>query len=251
MIKTVKEMQPFKNSIVFRRNQSLEPIKMNNQKTTIFLIVILLFGLFSFGQQDDDSDYITFNDRRNVVHGVYLGIGLAYGEIEGEDTYIGSFKVAYVANQQFEVGFIAKGLYSRQDIFNPGSGQNDDLFAGYAGFHLEPILFGKSSVSLSFPLFIGGGAVGYVDRDTFINDDDFEPDEDDLDAVFVLEPGVSALFNISRFVQVEAGVKYRFSSEIELVDSPIDRINGFSTGIGIKLGIFNMGRNRYKKQLNQ
>ena len=241
-------MQPLKSFIVFRTNQSKEHHTMNNQKTITFIITLLL-GLFSYAQQDDD--YITFNDRRNVVHGVYMGIGMGYGEIDGEDTYIGSFKVAYVANQQFEIGFLAKGLYSRQDIFNPRSGQRDDLFAGYGGFHFEPIVFGKSMVSMSFPLFIGAGAVGYVDRDIIRNDEDFDIVEDDVDVVFVLEPGISALFNISRFAQIEAGIKYRFSSEIELTDSPIDRINGFSTEIGIKLGIFNMGRNRYKKQLDQ
>ena len=242
-------MQPLRNLIVFTTNQSKESNKMNNQRA-VTLIVTIMFGLFSFAQEDD-NEYITFNDRRNVVHGVYVGIGMGFGEIDGEDTYIGSFKVAYVANQQFEIGFLAKGLYSRQDIFNPLSGQRDDLFAGYGGFHFEPILFGKSAVSMSFPLFIGGGAVGYVDRDIIVNEDDFDINEDDVDVVFVLEPGVSALFNISRFVQVEAGIKYRFSSKIELTDSPVDRINGFSSEIGIKLGIFNMGRNRYKKQLDR
>lgn len=247
-------MQPLEKSIVFARNHCRtrlylkEPNKMNNQKT-IALLITLLVGLYTFGQGQDD-EYITFNDRRNVVHGVYVGIGGGYGEIKGEDTYLASFKVAYVANQQFEVGFLAKGLYSRQDVFNPMSGQKDDLIAGYAGFHLEPILFGKSKVSMSFPLFIGGGAVGYVDRELIENEDDFEVEEDDVDPVFVLEPGMNALFNISRFAQLELGVKYRFSSKIELTDSPIDRINGFSAGFGVKLGIFNMGRNRYKKQLD-
>ncbi len=221
---------------------------MNNQKTlTLLLLLFLGLGVYA---QDDDNNYITFNDRNNVVHGVYMGIGMGYGEIDGEDTYTGSFKIAYVANQQFEVGFIAKGLYSKQDIYNPRSGQKDDLFAGYAGFHFEPILFGKSMVSMSFPLFIGGGAVGYIDRDIIDNEEDFDVDDDDVDAVFVIEPGMSALFNISRYIQIEAGVKYRFSSKIELTDSPVDRINGFSSEIGIKLGIFNMGRNRYKKQLD-
>ncbi len=227
-----------------------KPNIMNNQKT-LLLLLFVLFAIGAKAQEDDDSNYITFNDRRNVVHGVYMGIGMGYGEIEGEDTFIGSFKVAYVANQQFEVGFLVKGLYSRQDIFNPRSGTNDDLFAGYAGFHFEPILFGTSPVSLSFPLFIGGGAVGYVERDIVDNEEDFDVDNDDVDPVFVLEPGVSALFNLSRYVQIEAGVKYRFSSKIELAQSPIDRINGFSSEIGIKVGIFNMGRNRYKKQLDQ
>jgi len=240
-------MQPFKNPFVFRRNQSKEHIKMNNQKKVVFLV--LLGSLFSFGQQND-QDYITFNDRRNVVHGVYVGLNMGFGEIEGEETITGGLKIAYVANQQLEVGFLAKGFYSRQNVFAPTLNNEADLIGGYAGFHLEPILFGKSLVSLSFPVFIGGGAVGYVDREIVDNGGDFDIAEDDVDPVFVLEPGISALFNISRFVQLEAGVKYRFSSEIQLIDSPIDRINGFSTQVGLKVGIFNMGRNRYKKKLN-
>ncbi len=220
---------------------------MKNQK--IIFALLLLFTVFMARAQNDDGDYITFNDRRNVVHGVYIGLTMGYGEIDGQNTYVGSFKIAYVANQQFEVGLLLKGLYSEQDIFNPRSNTRDDLLASYAGFHLEPILFGKSRVSLSFPLLIGGGAVGYIERNIGRNSDDFDLENDDIDPIFVLEPGVNALFNISRFVQLEAGIKYRFSSKIELADSPIDRINGFTGEIGIKLGIFNMGRNRYKKTL--
>ena len=242
-------MQPLKFFVVLKRNQTIEPEKMNHQKTT-FLLLVLLFSLFSFGQEDDDANYITFNDRRNVVHGVYLGITMGYGEIDSKETYLGGLKLAYVANRQLEIGFAGKFLYSNQDVFNPRSGTNDDLFAAYGGLHLEPILFGKSAVSLSFPLLVGAGAAGYIDRDAVRNDIDVDIDEDDVDAIFVLEPGVSALFNINRFVQLETGVKYRFSSKIELTDSPVDRINGFSAEIGIKLGIFNMGRNRYKKQLD-
>lgn len=221
---------------------------MNNHKKFISVFFVLL-ALQIFAQ-DDESNYITFNDRRNVVHGVYLGIRLGYGEIEGKDTYVGGLKVAYVANQQFEVGFEGKFLYSEQKLFNVADNINEDLFATYGGLHLEPIFFSKSRVNLSFPLLIGAGAVGYVDRDAIRRDEDIEIEESDIAAVFVLEPGVNALFNISRYVQLEAGVTYRFSSRIELTDSPVDRINGFSGGIGVKLGIFNMGRNRYKKQLD-
>jgi hypothetical protein len=242
-------MQPFNNSAVFRSNQSKKPNKMNNQKSILFLFLIL--STLVLKAQDDEEEFILFNDRRNVVHGVYLGFSMGYGEIDGKDTYLGGLKLAYVANRQLEIGFAGKFLYSNQDVFNPASGTNDDLFAAYGGLHLEPILFGKSKVSLSFPVLIGAGAVGYIDRDAVRNDVDVDIDEDDVDAVFVLEPGVSALFNINRFVQLETGVKYRFSSQIELIDSPVDRINGFSAEIGIKLGIFNMGKNRYKKQLNQ
>jgi len=241
-------MQPFIKWVVFKTKSIKNPIKMNNQKTTIFLL-FLLMGTMGFAQNDDDQ-YITFNDRKNVVHGVYLGLSTYFGEIEGEDTYIGGLKVAYVANRQFEVGFMGNVLYSQQNIFNPRTNNNDDIVAVYGGLHLEPILFGKKRVSLSFPILIGGGGVGYVDHNAVVNDENVDLNDDDIDAVFVLEPGMNVLFNISRFVQLEAGFRYRMSSKIELAQSPVDRLNGFSGGIGVKLGVFNMGRNRYKKQLN-
>ncbi|SNY95445.1 hypothetical protein [Flagellimonas pacifica] len=211
----------------------------------LLLPVLLLFTSIGLAQNEEEGDFIEFNDRRNVVHGVYLGLSTYFGEIDSKDTYIGSLKVAYVANRKFEVGFVGTFLYSEQD--NPLT-PNEDLLAVYGGLHLEPILFSKSAVNLSFPVLIGAGAVGYLGNnfDDRINED---IDEDDVDAIFVLEPGMSVLFNISRYLQLEAGIKYRFSSKLDLEFNPLSRINGFSGGVGIKVGVFNMGRNRYKKHL--
>ncbi|SDS50854.1 hypothetical protein SAMN05192545_1526 [Maribacter dokdonensis] len=213
------------------------------------LLFLFLSAMCGYGQEETD-EYLEFNDRNNVVHGVYVGIHMGLGEVENERAYLGGLKIAYVANQQFEVGFAANFLYSEQDIFNNTLSRYEDLIAGYGGLHLEPILFSKKRINLSFPLLLGAGAVGYVDA-KYRDDDNFEEEltEDDFDEVFVAEPGINALFNISRYLQLEAGVKYRFSSKIELPPTRISRINGFSAGIGIKVGIFNMGRNRYKKNV--
>lgn len=219
---------------------------MNVQKS---ILAFLFLGISALGSAQEDDDYVEFNDRNNVVHGVYLGLTMGYGEIDSQDTYTGGLKIAYVANQQFEVGFAGNFLYSQQNIFSTTNGIDEDLIGAYGGLHLEPIFFSKSRVNLSFPLLIGAGAVGYID-DNF-NDEDFGEDlnEDDFDAVFVAEPGINVLFNVSRYLQLEAGVKYRFSSKIELAGSRLDRINGFSGGLGIKVGVFNMGRNRYRKNI--
>ncbi len=72
-------MQPFAKYIVFRKKSIRNPIKMNNQKTSIFLL-FLLMGMVGFSQ-NDEGQYITFNDRKNVVHGVYLGWSTYFGEI--------------------------------------------------------------------------------------------------------------------------------------------------------------------------
>lgn len=213
---------------------------------TVFYLLFLGFTFLATAQ--DQSDYVEFNDRKNVVHGVYLGFSTHYGQIKGKGTYLAGAKVAYVANHQFEIGFEGVGFYSEQDYRAPGI-SNKDLYGGYGGLHLEPIFFGSSRVNLSFPLLIGAGAVGYTYtslRDTF---DYGDPTIEDWDPFFIVEPGASLLFNISRYVQLELGAKYRFSSSVRLYPDGLKNIDGFSTGIGVKIGVFNMGRNRYKKNI--
>ena len=100
------------------------------------------------------------------------------------------------------------------------------------------------------PLLVGFGGIGYTTGDSDDFSEEFLDREfEDVNNIYVIETGVSVLFNISRYLQLEAGVKYRFTNKIDLATSPITRLNGFSTGIGIKVGIFNMGRNRYKKNI--
>jgi len=93
--------------------------------------------------------------------------------------------------------------------------------------------------------------MGYID-DNYNGDNFDEQDfEDNAQAFFIVEPGLNALFNISRYLQLEAGIKYRISNKVNDAKNfdPVKRINGFSAGIGVKVGIFNMGSNRYKKKL--
>ncbi len=242
-------MQLFKEFVVYYNiiNQKSKSMKLN---TAILLPFLLGFILPTFAQ-DITGDYVEFNDRNNVVHGVYLGLTTHYGEIEDKDTFFTSLKVAYVANQQFEIGFVGTFFYSDQNIYRGISSYDEDLIGAYGGLHLEPIFFSKSLVNLSFPVLIGAGGMGYIDDN--YNDHDFDEQEfeDNAQALFIVEPGINALFNISRYLQLEAGVKYRFSSSVNDTNNfdPIKRINGFSAGIGVKVGIFNMGRNRYKQNL--
>ena len=212
------------------------------------VFLFLMTSQFFYTNAQDSKDYIEFNDRNNIVHGVYLGFNFGYGKIESKDTYNIGFKLAYVANRKLEIGFVTKALFSNQDIPGVFSSNIADIGAVYSGLHLEPIFFSKAKFNLSFPILIGGGATGYINTD-WSEQEVEQSQEEDWDAVFIVEPGVNVLYNISRYVQLEAGVQYRFSSKIELVPDTIHRINGISANFGIKLGVFNLGRNRYKKSI--
>jgi len=207
--------------------------------------VIGILTLFVFqAKAQDSSDYVEFNDARNVVHGVYLGINMAYGEIDGKSTYLAGGKIAYVANRKFEIGVAGVGFYTDQNFSGPL--ENIDLVGGYGGFHIEPIFFGKSAFNLSVPILIGGGAVGHVNENW---DDVIEyggAEIENWDPFFVFEPGISGQYNISRYIQFEVSVKYRLSSTINLYPGSVTDINGFSAGLGFKFGVFNLGRNKMR-----
>lgn len=205
--------------------------------------IIMALSIISIQLQAQESeDYIEFNDSKNIVHGVYLGLSFYYGEIDGKSTYLAGAKIAYVANKKFEVGFTGVGFYSDQNSNGPFD--NYDIYGAYGGLHLEPILFGDSAVSLSFPILIGGGAANYT-TDDFDSIFDFEHTYiDDWDPFFVFEPGVSVLYNISSYLQFEMGIKYRFTSNISLYPGGVENLNGLSGGIGLKVGVFNLGKKR-------
>ncbi len=233
----------------------------NNSQSTIMkhlkkiLVLFIASCACTINAQDSkDNNYIEFNDRKNIVHGVYLGINTGYGQIKGKNTYIAGLKLAYVANRKFEIGLVVKGLYSDQNlsgiILSDGTELGPDLGAVYAGFHLEPIFFSKAKVNLSFPVVLGAGAAGagYFELDTA---EEEEKERNSLfSSLYVVEPGVNVLYNISRYVQLEAGIKYRLSSKAVLTPNSFVRINGFSTSLGVKVGVFNLGRNRYKKNIS-
>ncbi|MCH9661528.1 MAG: hypothetical protein K0U54_11535 [Bacteroidetes bacterium] len=210
---------------------------------TLLLILFVLGSLF--GQKQVTDEYVEFDDRKNIVHGVYLGFSGQYARIDKRSTGLGTFKLAYVANQQLEIGFAATAFYNdrpnnRPDLFD---GDKIALAGGYAGFHLEPILFGKRFISVSFPVMIGGGLVTFRGVDT-LDDEQSELNEDDFDEFFIVEPGVNILYNFSRYTQLETGIRYRFTSTYNLPPLGEDNLNGFSVIVGLKLGIFNMGRKK-------
>jgi hypothetical protein len=91
-------------------------------------------------------------------------------------------------------------------------------------------------------MLVGGGAVAHSFDDW---DNVLEGEEiyiDDWDPFFVFEPGISAQYNISDYLQFEIGIRYRFTSQVNLYPGSIENVNGFSGGIGLKMGVFNLGK---------
>lgn len=226
-------------------------------KKIISALFILIAFNTVFGQKDkgEAKDYIEFDDRKNVVHGVYMGLTYHYGRINNEDAHFNTLKIAYVANRKFEAGIVFGAFYSKQAADSGVYTDNEAAIAGaYGGLHLEPILFSNRFINVSFPILIGEGVVTLLNEkieEEYIIDDGFDGDfnenyfdKSDYTAFFMFEPGINILYNISRYVQIETGIRYRFTGKYDLPPFEKDNLNGFSVGAGIKLGVFNLGRKK-------
>jgi hypothetical protein len=213
-------------------------------KHVLLFCAAILLSFNSFAQVEENSQYIEIGDKKkkansdietftsgNSHHGFMIGFDFRYGLVEDKGAVLSTFKVAYILNHSFEIGFAGVGIYSDLDIENTGFFNDPALTGGYGGIHLNPIISPNKKVHIAFPTLIGAGAVGYTNwRLSF--------DEDEWDPIFVFEPGVAVEFNIAKFFRIELLGQYRLSSKIKLEDSGIDRINGFSGGIGFKFGRF-------------
>ena len=217
-------------------------------KKALYLIICIVFISLNTNAQEtktavdstSTSNYIEFNDNTHTVNGVYLGLTFYYGEIDGKSSFMNGLKIAYVANQKFEVGISGVGFFSNQN--NNGPLENNGVFGGYGGIYLVPIFFGGSTFSLTMPITIGAGAVVHSFDDWHNIDHDYEITAEDWDPFFVFEPGLSLEYNISNNLKFEMGVKYRVTSEVNLYPGSIQNVNGFSGGIGLKIGVFNLGK---------
>lgn len=220
-------------------------------KTTISLLTVF-FAFLIVCQAQEEEEAIVFDDTPKArktftddksTQGVYLGLSALYGQINDEDAIFFGMEIGYLVNHSFAIGLAGVGFLSDQNLDIPINDDNDFLLAGgYGGLLVEPILMGHQKVHLSFPVLLGVGAAGfseYDDRDPF---GDYR--EDEWDVLLVAEPGVNVGFHISRVFQLDLSAKYRITNEVDLNLYDGNDLNGFSGGIALKFGLFDLGRKK-------
>jgi len=133
---------------------------------------------------------------------------------------------------------------------NIKTGKELYLEGGYGGFLIEPVLLPGEVFHLSFPCLIGAGGAAYTQRKSYDENTEWVWDEDewetkdfdakviDSDAYMVFEPGVELEMNLAKYVRLGFDASYRWVYGLELQNSKSDILDGFTTGITLKLGVF-------------
>jgi hypothetical protein len=135
-----------------------------------------------------------------------------------------------IINRSFVLGLAGYGLANDVDA---GPSDYRYLDFGYGGFFVEYVHRPHKLVHVSVHSLIGGGALRH--REDWY-DDWF--DGRYADAVFVFEPGLDVIVNITKHIRTGIGGSYRMVRDVELGSLDDKAISGLSGTLIFKFGTF-------------
>ncbi len=212
-------------------------------KRIVLALSILLLSIYSFSQIVEDEDVkkrgksdeiITLIGRSDEIGG-YGGLSVLYSQIDSKDAFVFGARGGLIMGHMFALGIGGKGFVNDSHLDNM-LGRNVSLAGGYGGMFFEPIILPRLPVHLSIPVLVGIGGVAYASVDVREWEDEYFVE--DSETFLVVEPGIEMELNITRFFRFTMGAYYRYTSEIELMNTDKDVLNGFSFGVNFKFGKF-------------
>lgn len=215
---------------------------------TLFAFLVLLCSGRLVAQSGDTADIHTlFGSGHDIDNGGWGAPTVAYTRILDHDALLVGGRGGWLIDHRLTLGLAGYGLVN--DVLNADYDAHlvaqgtvprkaSRFRTGYGGLLIEPIIAHRKAVHLTLPIIIGAGGCGY---ETYTHlPTDFDPStwEDDVQAFFVLEPGVELELNVVRLVRLGIGVSYRYTSDIDLPGTPKDALRGINAGLSVKVGRF-------------
>jgi hypothetical protein len=219
-------------------------------KKISFAMIFVLLATTLFAQvnadnksQDDELNTI-FGKGNKVRIGWFIGPNGGYTRFGSSNVGLAGATAGMIINHNFTIGVTGFGVANSEYLnYNQIVDTTDvRLEGGYGGLLLEYTLFPKSVIHLTFPLLIGGGSMSYINANDVSDweDDEWECGNEtiDKDAFFVIEPGVRAEMNILKFMRFGIGVSYRYTPDLNLINTSTGFINNFTANASLKFGKF-------------
>jgi hypothetical protein len=225
----------------------------------ILILLVAFFCQLSLSAQDEkvnnhfnkpDNDIRTVFSQPRDHHQVGFCVGPegVWTRFGNKNVYMAGLSLGAVVDHVFTVGLTGYAILNSTNLYYPEINGPDStgsyLYGGYGGFKFEFKAFPKFPVHLNFPLIIGGGGLVYntwnYQHAEQYNNNNYSTDgySVDWDAFFVVEPGVRMEVNLVNFMRMDVGVSYRYTPDLDLMDTPDDLFNNFSLGFSLKFGKF-------------
>jgi hypothetical protein len=197
----------------------------------IFFIVLITFTLTVSAQEET----LVTSDLES---GGFGGPVLRYTSIYDQNTLLLGGRGGWIINHSIVIGAGGYGTVTEVDapwgvlqIYDPM-----DLHFSYGGLELEYIFNPLAMGHFSVYLLVGGGSAFFA-RDLGHYNEDHDRIGDD-DFIFVLEPAINGELNITEWFHVNAGLSYRFATDVELEQLKNSDFSGITGLLTLKFGSF-------------
>jgi len=173
-----------------------------------------------------------------VTSGGFGGPVVKFGQFGGEWGVLTGGRGGWIINHSITLG--GGGYSIVNDVPVVGSPEDKPyLELNYGGLEVGAILHSDKLTHFSANILFAGGETGYR---TSFTDEDYYKDVNNhynykKDKVFVLEPTVNLVVNITSFFRIGAGVSYRKAFGVE-ESFPDGLLDGASAGLTFKFGKF-------------
>jgi hypothetical protein len=209
---------------------------------------MLIFAVTGFAQENattqNDGINSVFGNNQKVKLGWMVGGSTAYTQFDGKDVWMAGLSAGLIIDHNFTIGITGRSWCNRDEVYFPNAKDTTGAYleGGYGGLLLEYTLFPKSVVHVTFPVMIGAGGLTYTSRYQYTEWDEDEWDTHykslGSDAFFIVEPGIMAEVTIFKFMRLDAGVGYRYTAGLDLINTPDNLLNNFTAAVGLKFGKF-------------
>jgi hypothetical protein len=212
------------------------------KKALLIISAIILTTSFLMSQ-DTEFEYYKNKEIKTLLGrdrsgGGYGSFTLGYSEIDGRSAVLMGGRFSWIASHYIGIGIGGTGFIN-EFHFEPSINRDVFLTGGYGGLYIEPILFPRLPVHLSFPILLGGGGISYISNNESLNGNFIE----DSQAFLIIEPSAELELNLTKHFRLAFGATYRFPTQFDIglsgtLSVDAESIEGISYQVTFKFGRF-------------
>lgn len=190
--------------------------------TSIIINLFILTSSLCFGSERE-----SLISSNNTAFGGFGGLVAKSARLNGQSNILVGGKGAWLIDHSLYIG--GAGYGSSREI------TDTQLKMGYGGLLMGYVF--KPNHMLHFNIELLAGAGGLV-NDQYEHNNNHD-EHDNLDDVFsIIEPGANLSFAIAKFVDISAGISYRYVQSIDTVNLTDADLSGWSFNTSVVFGKF-------------
>jgi hypothetical protein len=194
-------------------------------------------GVILRQSSEETEDVLLSGD---IVHGGFGGPVVKFTQIDEDFAVFTGGRGGWIINHRFILGGGGYGVANDIEFDDPNSDKPLYMDFGYGGLEMEYVFSPKKLFHFSVQGLIGAGGLSldYTKHTDDHWDDDGDDDDVESEAVFVAEPGINAIVNVTNFFRVGIGGSYRMVSSVDSKIVSASDLSGPSGHIVLKFGKF-------------